>query len=78
MIKLNYQTMDLVMKTLRPGGTLVLKGLRGFNEARHKKVLSLMFKELSSVKTLPVLDDEREKHELFYIGYGFKLNDTYQ
>lgn len=73
--QLNKLVLKMCDHNLRPGGTVLMKTLQGSDEKKMFDIFSLMFREFSRVK--PSASRSRSS-ELYYLGKGFKISDTYQ
>ncbi|CAD8059302.1 unnamed protein product [Paramecium sonneborni] len=73
-IRLNRIALNIALKTLKTGGTMLIKARDGLPEEQNQKFISLFFRELIKVRPLTVQLDFI-KH--YYLGLGFKQRDEY-
>lgn len=74
MMQLNNLTMYVALKTLKIGGTVLLKSLKGQQKEKNERYLKLFFQDFTEIKHN--LIESFDYDEVFYLGKGFKLNPT--
>ncbi|CAD8047845.1 unnamed protein product [Paramecium primaurelia] len=73
-IRLNRIALNIALKTLKTGGTMLIKAREGLPEEQNYKFINLFFRETIKVRPQTAKLDFL-KH--YYLGLGFKQRDEY-